>query len=213
MVHVLLYYPNLVGYVRIALVFAAFWSSDKCAMGFIACYGLSELMDMLDGHLARRFNQSTLFGAVLDMVTDRSATAMLMVLLGQLYPQYLMLWTSLVLLDLCSHWTQMYSAVLTGKSHKVCKNPILRFYYKKLPLATLCAGNEGCFVLLYALARTDLLARELPLDQASIVVLIRTLLQVAVPLSAIKNFISIVQWADAGLSIIKYETVTSKRSK
>ena len=36
-----------------------------------ACYILSGFLDAFDGHAARAFNQSTKFGAMLDMLTDR----------------------------------------------------------------------------------------------------------------------------------------------
>ena len=38
---------------------------------FSACYILSGFLDAFDGHAARAFNQSTKFGAMLDMLTDR----------------------------------------------------------------------------------------------------------------------------------------------
>ena len=37
-------------------------------------YILSGFLDAFDGWAARKFNQGTMFGAVLDMVTDRSAS-------------------------------------------------------------------------------------------------------------------------------------------
>jgi len=41
---------------------------------------------MFDGMAARKFNQSTDFGAVLDMVCDRASDAVILAILGHLYP-------------------------------------------------------------------------------------------------------------------------------
>ena len=72
---VALYVPNLIGYARIA--FAAY----ACAVAFddihafFAVYLLSYICDELDGRFARKFNQCSEFGRVLDMVTDRRVFA------------------------------------------------------------------------------------------------------------------------------------------
>ena len=47
---------------------------------------LAGLFDMFDGMAARKFNQSTDFGAVLDMVCDRASDAVILAILGSLYP-------------------------------------------------------------------------------------------------------------------------------
>ena len=41
-------------------------------------YLLSGFLDAFDGWAARKFNQGTMFGAVLDMVTDRFAAVLLL---------------------------------------------------------------------------------------------------------------------------------------
>ncbi|RYR22669.1 hypothetical protein Ahy_B03g067974 isoform D [Arachis hypogaea] len=64
--------------------------------------------DAVDGWAARKFNQVSTFGAVLDMVTDRISTACLLVVLSQVYKPGL-IFLSLLALDIASHWLQMYS--------------------------------------------------------------------------------------------------------
>jgi CDP-diacylglycerol--inositol 3-phosphatidyltransferase len=61
----------------------------------------------VDGWCARKFNQVSTFGAVLDMVTDRVSTACLLVILSQIYRPSLV-FLSLLALDIASHWLQMY---------------------------------------------------------------------------------------------------------
>jgi len=73
-------------------------------------YSLSCLLDALDGYAARKFNQATKFGAVLDMVTDRCTTACLLVFLSAAYTNYAVLFQVLISLDLASHYMHMYVA-------------------------------------------------------------------------------------------------------
>lgn len=49
---------------------------------------LSALLDAFDGHAARILNQCSKFGAMLDMLTDRVATSMLLMALSVLYPKF-----------------------------------------------------------------------------------------------------------------------------
>ncbi|KAJ1909110.1 phosphatidylinositol synthase 1 (CDP-alcohol phosphatidyltransferase1), partial [Tieghemiomyces parasiticus] len=74
----------------------------------LVLYGLSCLLDALDGHAARRFHQSSRFGAVLDMVTDRCTTICLLCYLAQVYPAWTLLFQFLISLDISSHYIHMY---------------------------------------------------------------------------------------------------------
>ena len=63
---------------------------------------------VLDGLAARYFDQCSNFGAVLDMVTDRVCTAMLLLVLSHVYTDYAITFSFLVGLDVGSHWVHMY---------------------------------------------------------------------------------------------------------
>ena len=79
----------------------------------------SFVCDELDGRFARLLGQSSNFGAVLDMVTDRLATACLLALLCALYPSHLPLPLFLLALDIASHWAQVAATAAAGSaSHK-----------------------------------------------------------------------------------------------
>ncbi|ABE59485.1 MULTISPECIES: CDP-diacylglycerol--glycerol-3-phosphate 3-phosphatidyltransferase [Chromohalobacter] len=77
--------PNLLTLARIAciplLVIAFYlpyaWSLLLCA----GLFGLAAVTDWLDGYLARRWNQSTPFGAFLDPVADKLMVAVALALL------------------------------------------------------------------------------------------------------------------------------------
>lgn len=96
-------------------------------------YGISCLLDALDGYAARRFNQATKFGAVLDMVTDRCTTACLLCFLSSAYTKWAILFQGLISLDLASHYMHMYASLDRGAtSHKKVekkRSRILNLYY------------------------------------------------------------------------------------
>lgn len=82
--------PTLLTLLRIALIpvfvgvfFLPFRGANVlCA----ALFGLAALTDWLDGYLARRFNQTSAFGAFLDPVADKLMVAAALVLLVQAIP-------------------------------------------------------------------------------------------------------------------------------
>lgn len=144
---VYLYVPNIIGYVRIALNFIALRYAVSDYSAFLACYALSALLDAADGFAARALNQSSMFGGVLDMVTDRTATACLCVVLAHLYPAYLLHFCALITLDIFSHWAHVCASVLKSDStHKSSSNWIVRMYYHKPILFCVCAGNEAFYM-------------------------------------------------------------------
>jgi CDP-diacylglycerol--inositol 3-phosphatidyltransferase len=121
-------------------------------------YSVSCLLDALDGYVARIYEQSTRFGAVLDMVTDRCTTACLIVFLSSAFPRWAIVFQGLIALDLASHYMHMYATLVvsgTDSSHKnidANQNWLLSLYYtNKNVLFALCALNELFFIALYLL--------------------------------------------------------------
>nr|GMC50790.1 probable CDP-diacylglycerol--inositol 3-phosphatidyltransferase 2 [Ipomoea batatas] len=103
--------------------------------------------------------QVSTFGAVLDMVTDRISTACLLVILSQVYRPSL-IFLSLLALDIGSHWLQMYSSFLAGKtSHKDVKDSsswLFRTYYgNRKFMAYCCVSCEVLYILLFLLAENQ----------------------------------------------------------
>lgn len=66
--NVYLFIPNIIGYFRIIAAFLAFHYATTDFLLALSLYGVSQLLDAFDGWAARIFNQSSEFGAVLDMV-------------------------------------------------------------------------------------------------------------------------------------------------
>ena len=126
---------NEAGYARIFLAFASLYYMPIHPRTCSLLYSVSCLLDALDGFAARRYNQSTTFGAVLDMVTDRCTTSCLLVFLAQAFPRWSIVFQGLISLDLASHYIHMYAQLHmggSGTSHKKVdekRSWILHLYY------------------------------------------------------------------------------------
>ncbi|RCK55594.1 CDP-diacylglycerol--inositol 3-phosphatidyltransferase [Candida viswanathii] len=141
---ILLYIPNLIGYFRIITAIISFLCMKNHPVLTSIFYGISGFLDAFDGYAARKYNQGTRFGAVLDMVTDRCATSSLIVYIGVLYPH----------LDLASHYMHMYAMLSAGStSHKnvdETQSKLLSLYYtNRNVLFVVCLVNELFYMAIY----------------------------------------------------------------
>ncbi|KAK4357878.1 hypothetical protein RND71_023488 [Anisodus tanguticus] len=208
--NVYLYIPNIIGYLRILMNCVAFAVCFVDKKLFSLLYFVSFVCDALDGWFARKFNQASTFGAVLDMVTDRVSTACLLVILSQVYRPGLV-FLSLLALDISSHWLQMYSTFLVGKtSHKDVKDSsscLFRLYYgNRMFMGYCCVSCEVLYITLFLLARNE--------TDSLIDVLVNTattswiyLVYLALFLFgwAIKQFVNIIQMKTAADACVLYD--------
>lgn len=124
-----------IGYLRIVLAILSLYYMPLHPRTCSILYSISCLLDALDGYAARYYEQSTRFGAVLDMVTDRCTTSCLLVFLSSAFPRWAIVFQGLISLDFASHYIHMYTTLVMGgadQSHKsVDKNRswILNLYY------------------------------------------------------------------------------------
>jgi len=158
--NIFMFVPNLIGYGRIFLALLSFWYMPTNHVAASACYILSGFLDAFDGHAARAFNQSTKFGAMLDMLTDRCATMCLLATLCTFYPRWMFFFQVSMTIDISCHWIHLHTSLLQGStSHKFVDasgNPIMRLYYTSRPvLFCMCAGNELFYAALYLLNFTS----------------------------------------------------------
>lgn len=102
-------YPFFVGYARIVLALVSFWFMPTNYVVAVICYVVSALLDAIDGHAARHYNQSTKFGAMLDQLTDRCGTLGLVMVLAQFYPKYTFLWILSACIDIACHWIFLHT--------------------------------------------------------------------------------------------------------
>ncbi|KAE8355317.1 CDP-alcohol phosphatidyltransferase-domain-containing protein [Aspergillus coremiiformis] len=157
--NVYLFAPNLIGYLRVVLTMASLYYMPLHPRTCSLLYSVSCLLDALDGYAARYFNQSTTFGAVLDMVTDRCTTACLLVFLSSAWPRWSIIFQSLIALDMASHYMHMYATLSmggSGQSHKKVDSSrswiLYQYYHSRTVLFICCALNEVFFIGLYLLS-------------------------------------------------------------
>lgn len=154
---VFLFVPNIIGYFRFGFYLASFiaYTLNNWQLCLIL-YVVGFILDEFDGRAARILNQNSNFGAALDMVADRSATAGLCLILSQLYPDYLLVFIIAIALDISSHYYSIYAKGILGKSsHKDTElwansSKLLKLYYGNKPfMDLLILGNELFYILLY----------------------------------------------------------------
>lgn len=162
---VLIYVPNLIGYSRIACAIGALFlmiaAKDYWILAIIL-YLANFVGDLFDGLVARRLGQTSTFGGLLDMVTDRCSTLGLLFILAIDYEEshLRLIFLSLSLLDISSHWCQMYSTSSLGKHHKSedgneGRHCLVRWFYKYyFFFGYLCVGAELTYVLAYVMQFT-----------------------------------------------------------
>jgi len=134
---VLLYIPQFIGYLRVALFILALVEADVlrrveeggltsrdretgtlAVYKFVFFYIGSFVGDLFDGWAARKFNQTSKFGGVLDMVTDRLATCGVLGMLCARDPNWALYYIFFLLLDVASHWVHTIAAKGHHKEQK-----------------------------------------------------------------------------------------------
>jgi len=154
--NVFMFIPNLIGYGRIILALLSFWfmPTNYVAAGW--CYILSGGLDAIDGHAARMLGQSSKFGAMLDMLTDRCATMCLLATLCTFYPSATFLFQLSMTIDISCHWLHLHTSLLEGKTSHKFQDPtgnwfMHKYYTDRKVLFAMCAGNEFFYASLYLL--------------------------------------------------------------
>lgn len=200
---VLLYYPNLIGYARVLFMVLSFYFAKTNPRQTIIFYLLAFGGDVIDGYVARLFKQSSTYGGILDMVTDRVSTCGFLILLSHLYPEHSFAFVMLVVLDIASHWFHVMS---TNEQHHKSKealetrSSLLQWYYSIYPLfGYCCVGCELFYVLLYV-------TYHFPNPHLSTLCWYGCL-----PACVIKNIINVVQLSDAARIIAGRDAATHNR--
>ena len=161
---VLLFIPNLIGYFRVICTLTALTLMicvPSTWLFAILLYLCSFVLDLFDGMAARKFNQTSNFGGLLDMITDRCSTLGLLYVLGtkSSSPLFCLGFLMLIILDIASHWCQQYSttALQPTAHHKSEASNADRFflvqwYYKYYWFfGYLCVGAEVFWICIYSL--------------------------------------------------------------
>ena len=135
--------PNIIGYVRILLIPVFCWMyvtaetpKDYLWATFVVLF--SSFTDLFDGMIARKFNQVTELGKVLDPVADKLTHAAMAVCLATRYPA---MWVLIALMA----FKEGYMGLMGIRFLKKGKMLDGAMWFGKVCTATLFAG----FVLLF----------------------------------------------------------------
>jgi CDP-diacylglycerol--inositol 3-phosphatidyltransferase len=213
--NVLWFVPNCIGYGRVLMTLTGFFIMtafpEQWLIGIILYLG-SFVGDLVDGVAARALHQTSSFGGVLDMITDRCSTAGLLYVLAAEYtavdqelplPVFRLSFLALLILDISSHWCQMYSSLSVGAHHKskagnVGKNFLVRWFYAYYWFfGYLCVGAEFTYIILYVRRHLD------PTSAVSNVLDI--ILAVCLPGCIAKQFVNVMQLTSACHTIAQYD--------
>ena len=135
--------PNIIGYVRILLipVFCWLYITAKTPADYMwatAVVLFSSLTDLFDGMIARKFNQVTELGKVLDPVADKLTHAAMAVCLITRYP---LMWALVALMAV----KEGYMAVMGIRYLKKDQMMDGAMWYGKICTATLFTGMVVLF--------------------------------------------------------------------
>ncbi|CAG9471970.1 unnamed protein product [Plasmodium vivax] len=138
---VYLYIPNIIGYIRVILALWGFVVCRKNLILFAVLYATSQILDAFDGWTARKFNQTSVFGQILDQITDRLSTTLLYLLNGNVYDEYIIAIGLIMIADIGGHYFHSSSCAIAGnKTHKKIEkgNRLLKLYYERPVVMVIC---------------------------------------------------------------------------
>lgn len=150
----LLLIPNLIGYCRIVLLIGVVLFALAHPVLTVVLYFISGNLDAIDGLCARKLNQESRIGIILDYAIDRASVVVLFMILSILYVHEWEFFCFLLMLDIFSHICQVYSTVFMKlNSHKSVgkqQGLILRLYYSnRSVLYFACASHDLWLACLY----------------------------------------------------------------
>jgi CDP-diacylglycerol--inositol 3-phosphatidyltransferase len=214
---VLLFVPNLIGYFRILCTLSSFvlmLHMDQHWLIAIILYILSFAGDLFDGMVARKLNQTSTYGSLLDMITDRCSNLGLLYVLGVIQEPYRLLYLMLIILDISSHWCQMFSSMDSGhhksKKSNEGRNIIVRWYYQYYAFfGYLCVGAEFTYIFQYILLHCH---QDYP---PILVTAIKILLHLVMPGCLMKQVVNLFQLSSACYLVAnqdanKYSNISDK---
>ena len=118
----------LIPFFVLAFYLPVVWAPFACALIFL----IAAVTDWFDGYLARRWNQSTRFGAFLDPVADKVMVAIAMVLVAEHYHTW---WVTLPAATICGNSSVGRARPCQGRG---------REFESRFPLQIKDMRNSGC---------------------------------------------------------------------
>ncbi|CAI5530547.1 unnamed protein product [Closterium sp. Naga37s-1] len=171
---------------------------------------LHHLLPPLHPPLLSLFSLLPSLLSLLSSLCVRMSTTCLLLVLSHLYPSLMGACMALLVLDLTSHWYQMYSSFLVRKaSHKDVAATdffLMRWYYGSRPfMAYCCIGAELLYLVLYLDSDPLNQQVQVPVPYLGPTGVIRALGLVCLPGWALKQVTNVVQvrrdWAGEGETV------------
>ena len=219
---VLLYIPILIGYTRVIaslLTFALMiFSPDQWSLAIVS-YIYSFAADLFDGMAARKFNQCSSFGGMLDMVTDRCSTlGLLFILYGEYgntdreyFAFYRMAFLLLAVLDISSHWCQMYSTASLQIHHKSSEGNanrffLVRWYYQCYPFfGYCCVSAEVTYITMYILNHLE--------EGDPLLIIGSNILKLVIPGCVTKQIVNVFQLTTSCIAVAEYDAKNANKKR
>lgn len=146
------YIPNLLGYFRIFLLMAVVYCFFSRPVQVFIFYFIFSIIDAVDGAIAKWLRQQSKLGAMLDFVVDRIGLAVIAVGLGIMYPSFWGVFLAVLLLDMGSHYSQLFLAMSCAEAtHKLAgirPRSLLAKYYdqQKRGFMLYCCFSHDMFL-------------------------------------------------------------------
>ncbi|MDF2867272.1 MAG: CDP-diacylglycerol--inositol 3-phosphatidyltransferase [Gammaproteobacteria bacterium] len=201
--HVLLYVPNLIGYVRlVSLLIIPFFILHAPLTSVCLCF-ISISLDAFDGYLARKLGQESYVGAVLDYTIDRATLAVLQMALALIYAPIWGFFAFVLILDMVSHISHVYSSLFLKRRHHKeiidTQSKLLSLYYSNRKVLFLtCFFHDLWFGFVYL---HHFYPSQIWIKIAGILIL---------PFFLLKTIIHILQLWDSLFSLIKLDELKTK---
>lgn len=170
--------PNILTTVRILLVPVFIWAYfHRPGVLPVAVLALSALTDLLDGQIARRFNQVSDLGKLLDPIADKLTQGAMLICLLKRFPRF---WIPLILMIVREAFVGITSLLAIKKSGHVEGAEM---------------HGKVATVLLYAMVLSHLLFNNMPGAVSNALILVTTVAMV----------VSFVLYAKKNLGIMRRE--------
>ncbi|XP_013386670.1 CDP-diacylglycerol--inositol 3-phosphatidyltransferase-like [Lingula anatina] len=114
-------------------------------------YTFSFALDMVDGPIAKYLNQMSVFGTLLDTMSDRGTLLCMLARLCLLYPRHAFLLIGIACTDVSSQWMHGYSSLLLGsRTYQTIGLECMPFLsLPKFTKKVIFCGSILCYGLLY----------------------------------------------------------------
>lgn len=149
--NVAFYVPNLIDYLRIILLLFIPFNYQNIVITTVLFFFVFAL-DGIDGKIARKLQQTSIFGDMLDLFTDLASELILLMILVVYHPHFTAIFIFLALLTLFGHFSHVYLAAFGEKKFEFRKqnklgiNVILKKYLDAGLFMTILQVSWYCFL-------------------------------------------------------------------